>query len=84
MISDDEEMPLADLQEGGTLHEEADALTKILENYDTDDKDDGDPSLEEGDALRDEVAALQGIEGDYDTAQETRLFHELLQSYEHA
>jgi hypothetical protein len=92
MISDDEEMPPADhslrrdgaLQEGGTLHEEADVLTKILGNYDTDDKGDGDPSLEEGDTLRDEVAALQGIEGDYDTARETRRFHELLQRYEGA
>jgi len=84
MISDDEQMPLADLQEGGTLHEEADTMTKILQNYDTDDNADGDPSLEEGDTLRDEVAALQGIEGDYDTARETKRFHELLQSYEHA
>ena len=92
MISDDEEMPPADhslrrdgaLQEGGTLHEEADALTKILRNYDTDDNADGDPSLEEGDTLRDEVAALQGIEGDYDTAWEITVFHELLQSYEQA
>ena len=82
MISDDEEMPLADLQEGGTLHEEADTLTKILRNYDTDDNADGDPSLEEGDTLRDEVAALQGIERDYDTALETTRFRELLERYE--
>ena len=77
-------MPLADLQEGGTLHEEADTLTKILQNYDTDDNADGDPSLEEGDTLRDEVAALQGIERDYDTALETTRFLELLERYEQA
>ena len=37
---------------------------------------------------REQIAAdfggLLDFDGDYDTAQETRLFHELLQSYEHA